>query len=542
MFVIRLLVDAPVTADTLVLPVEHVAGAAGVRPAPTPPALTVEGGPTELGADATAMLHRSNHDGRAGTVVLLHRPRQAPYRVILVGIGSGDEAGWRAAGAAVGRILRDDASAGTTAGTCLVALTSAGPTAVRGFAEGCWLASYRFTATDSFDPDDQLRTAWAGEKTGETTGVTAGESAESGDRHAGQPDVPLLVLDHPPTEAARHALRVAWTTTAATWFARDLTNAPSSIKNPAWFAAQVRAAVAAYPGLSLTVREPDQLADEGFGGLLAVGTGSPAGPRLVEMRWAPPQARQHVVLVGKGITFDTGGISIKPVDGMRLMRKDMGGAAAVVATALGAAALRLPVTLTVLVPLAENMVSGTAFRPGDVVRHYGGLTSETTNSDAEGRLVLADAISYAVAQLDPDYLIDLATLTGANAVALGRRTAALYSDDDALAAELLAASAAAGEGAWRMPLAADYVEYLGSEIADLFSAPDRGASSVVAALFLREFAQAGRGRWAHYDMSAPAWSDEDDGDLVKGATGWGVRTLLRWLSAVDPSVTAAPAA
>jgi leucyl aminopeptidase len=196
---------------------------------------------------------------------------------------------------------------------------------------------------------------------------------------------------------------------------------------------------------------------------------------------------------------------------------------------IGAAALRLPVRVTALAPLAENMVGGSAYRPGDVIRHYGGLTSESTNTDAEGRLVLADALAYAVDRLAPDLLIDLATLTGANAVALGTRTAALYSDNGDLAEALAGAATAAGEAVWRMPLPADYVDYLGSDVADLYSAPDRGAGSVTAALYLREFTGDRRDRWAHLDMSAPSWSGGNDGELVKGATGWGVRTLLRWL-------------
>ncbi|HYN96331.1 MAG TPA: M17 family metallopeptidase, partial [Pilimelia sp.] len=250
------------------------------------------------------------------------------------------------------------------------------------------------------------------------------------------------------------------------------------------------------------------------------------------LAWRPPgaDAAPHVVLVGKGITFDTGGISLKPREGMRLMRKDMAGAAAVLGATLAAASLGLGVRVTALAPMAENMVSGSAYRPGDVIRHYGGTTSESTNADAEGRLVLADAMAYAVDRLAPDLLVDVATLTGANAVALGRRTAALYSDSDELAAALVAAGAAAGEAAWRMPLPADYVEYLRSDVADLFSAPDRGAGSVTAALFLREFAGPLRDRWAHLDMSAPSWTESADGELTVGATGWGVRLLLRWLA------------
>jgi leucyl aminopeptidase len=215
----------------------------------------------------------------------------------------------------------------------------------------------------------------------------------------------------------------------------------------------------------------------------------------------------------------------------------MGGAAAVVAAALGAATLRLPVRVTALAPLAENMPSGSAQRPGDVIRHWGGKTSEVRNTDAEGRLVLADALAYAAARLRPDLLLDLATLTGANAVALGRRTGALYSDDPDLAGALAAAATAAGERVWRMPLVDDYVEALGSDVADLNNAPE-GAGSVLAALYLREFTGAARDRWAHVDMSAPAWAEKDDAELSRGATGWGVRTLLRFLATLTPPVAA----
>lgn len=521
MFAIRLLVD-PIAAGTVVLPVEPATGSSGVRIGPVPQQLTVDGDRDELAAAVTALAQRTGHDGSAGEIQILHRPTHTPYRVVLVGVGAADEAGWRVAGAAVGAMARREAAAqepvpepylvavAADTSSDLAADTSSdrasGP--VRGFAEGCWLAGYQFTLGEPG-------------VTPQSAGVTPQPAA------AGPP----ILLSHPSTTAATEALRLARVTAEATYLARDLTNMPSSVKNPAWFADQVVRLAQRYPGLTVRVRGPRELADEGFGALLAVGAGSASDPRLVELEWAPADARRHVVLVGKGITFDTGGISIKPVDGMKLMRKDMGGAAAVVATAVAAAELALPVRLTVLAPLAENMVSGSAFRPGDVVRHFGGRTSETTNSDAEGRLVLADAISYAVSRWTPDHIIDLATLTGANAIALGRRTAALYSDDDELAGALLAASAAAGESAWRMPLHSDYVEYLGSEIADLYSAPDRGASSVVAALYLREFTGALRDRWAHYDMSAPSWSDTDHEETTRGATGWGVRTLLRWLTA-----------
>ncbi|MEU7840038.1 leucyl aminopeptidase family protein [Micromonospora sp. NPDC049114] len=491
MLAIRPLAE-PDRLDVLVLPVRPTDPAAG-GDAPAELAPTAVTPPDGTAEEAAALVPVARVSGRAGEIATHLRPGRSPGRLVLLGIGDGGESSWRAAGAALARSASDE----TQITIALPAEVTS--EAVRGLTEGLLLASYRFRLTEAGDPPA-------------LTGVD-------------------LLLDDP--EAYESTVATARTTAAMTRLARDLTNTPSSVKTPQWFADQVASAAADLPDVRLTVRGPAELAAEGFGGILAVGGGSASGPRLVEVDWHPANARTHVVLIGKGITFDTGGISIKPVPAMKLMRKDMAGAAAVVAATLGAAALRLPVRVTTLAPLAENMVSGSAFRPGDVIRHYDGTTSETTNSDAEGRLVLADALAYAVRQLKPDLLIDLATLTGANAVALGKRTAALYSENDDLAADLLTAIEAAGEAAWRMPLHTDYVEYLGSEIADLYSAPAQGAGSVTAALYLREFTGDLRDRWLHLDMSAPSWADGDQAELTRGATGWGVRSLLRWLAAVD---------
>jgi leucyl aminopeptidase len=487
------LVAEPDRLDTLVLPIRPGGPAEGddvpATLVPTAPAL-----PAEVLAEAAALPPAARLTGRAGEVQAHLRPSRSPGRLLLLGVGDGGERAWRTAGAALARAARDETQ-------ITVAMPSdVEPSAVRGLVEGLLLASYRFRMTD----------------------VGTAPALAGADILVAEPEVHLVAV-----ERARTAARM-------TRLARDLTNTPSSVKNPQWFAEQVAAAVTGVPDLHLRVREPDELAAEGFGGILAVGRGSASGPRLVELDWHPAGADTHVVLVGKGITFDTGGISIKPVPAMKLMRKDMAGAAAVIAATLGAAALRLPVRVTTLAPLAENMVSGSAFRPGDVVRHYGGLTSETTNSDAEGRLVLADALAYAARELQPDLLVDLATLTGANAVALGKRHGALYSENDELAAALLDAVGSAGEAAWRMPLPADYVEQLGSELADLHSSPSGGgAGSVMAALYLREFTGDLRDRWVHVDMSAPSWADGDDAELTRGATGWGVRGLLRWLATLS---------
>ena len=478
MFAIRL-TTALTDESTCVLPV----GAGG-------PALRAGTGAIGLNAEVNALLSGADDPQGAGTVQVLPRPTRVPAKVLLAGVGAGDEAGWRAAGAAVIRTVGLDEPV-------QIQLPDEAPAeALRGLAEGLWFGAYRFRDAP---------------KASRVTEVT------------------IAVTD---PGAYAQPLEVARVTAAATWLARDLATMPASVKNPAWFAGQIVAEAATRPGLTVTVREPEQLAAEGFGGLLAVGGGSATPPRLVELSWQPDRPSRHVVLVGKGITFDTGGISIKTRDGMKLMKKDMSGAAAVMAATLAAADLRLPVRVTALAPLAENAVSGSAYRPGDVLTQYDGTTTETTNSDAEGRLVLADALAYAVSELRPDVVLDLATLTGANAVALGKRTAALYSHDDQLAAALTEAGAAAGEWMWRMPLPDDYTEYLHSDVADRHSSPTRGAGSVVAALFLSEFLGDRADRWAHIDMSAPSWIEKDEGELTKGATGWGTRMLLRWLATV----------
>ena len=504
MLSIRLEVE-PAGFDALVLPVipaaEADAGDGAGRLGST--SLTLD---AELLAEAGALLSHLERPAVAGAVHRSIRPLSAPTRLFLLGVGDGTERDWRAAGAALARAAANETS------ITIAMPVDLDPAAVRGLAEGLWLASYRFRMPG---PDG-----------GPSGTDPAGSPAAEGVDRPTLDAVTVAVTDPEPYRAALHTARV---TAEATRFARDLTMTPSALKTPAWFAEQVVSAAAGRSGLSVDVREPDRLAAEGFGGILAVGGGSARGPRLVELSWRPAAAQRHVVLVGKGITFDTGGISIKPREAMKLMRKDMGGAAAVVAATLGAAALDLPIRITALAPLAENSLSGSAYRPGDVIRHYGGLTSESTNTDAEGRLVVADALAYAVHRFAPDLLVDLATLTGANAVALGKRTAALYSDRDDLAEAVLAAAEAAGERAWRMPLPADYTEYLSSDVADLLSSPTQ-AISVTSALYLREFTGELRDRWVHVDMSAPSWSDSDDGELVKGATGWGVRTLLRWLS------------
>ncbi len=288
------------------------------------------------------------------------------------------------------------------------------------------------------------------------------------------------------------------------------------------------AAAAAVEGLPVTVTIWDELdlVRDGCGGILAVGQGSANPPRLTRLEYAPEGATAHLALVGKGITFDTGGISIKPAANMDQMKSDMAGAAAVIGAVRAIATLGLPVRVTGWVPSAENMPSGTAQRPGDVITIYGGTTVEVLNTDAEGRLVLADALGLA-AKEKPDLIIDIATLTGAAVVALGQRTAGVMGNDDAARAAVCAAAADAGEAVWPMPLPDDLRAALDSGTADIANIGDAKGGMLSAGVFLREFVPAGQA-WVHMDIAGPAFNDKGAyGYTPKGATGCGVRTFVQ---------------
>jgi leucyl aminopeptidase len=315
---------------------------------------------------------------------------------------------------------------------------------------------------------------------------------------------------------------------AATVWARDMANTPSNIKNPQWLATQAR--LLSRHGVQVAVHNERWLAQNGFGGMLAVGSGSPSGPRLIEATYAPakPVSRhQHIVLLGKGITFDTGGLNLKPGDSMKAMPTDMSGAAAVLAALRLIAQRQVPVRVTALVPAAENSFGAGSYRPSDVVRHYGGRTSEIGNTDAEGRLVLADAMAYAVAELKPSALVDIATLTGAMKSALGTRLGGYFATDDALAKDLNLAAEATGESLWRLPLFTDYADTLASDVADATNSPGN-PGGITAALFLQPFT--GGLPWAHLDIAGPARSAKADGWISRGGTGYGARLLADFVA------------
>jgi leucyl aminopeptidase len=320
--------------------------------------------------------------------------------------------------------------------------------------------------------------------------------------------------------------------------ARDLIHTPANIKTPAWMGKQAEL-FAKGTGLKVRVLAGAELKE--FGGLRAVGGSSPKpGPRMIEVSYQPKSKKKsvnalsHVVLVGKGITFDTGGVSLKrPYDTMMEMKSDMAGSAAILGTLTALEELQPNVRVTALMMMAENAISSTAQRPSDVIKHYGGTTVEVINTDAEGRLVLADGLAYADINLDPDYLVDIATLTGAIRLGLGRQYAAMYTRDSALAAQLSKAGEASGDRVWHMPLVDDYKDSLGSDIADFNHNASKGkysAGSVTAALFLENFV--GTRRWVHLDIAGTARSEVDAGENSKGGTGFGVRLLTEWITSL----------
>jgi len=339
------------------------------------------------------------------------------------------------------------------------------------------------------------------------------------------PGASLTVLAHA-SDAAPAAER-AQVLADAVSLVRDLVNTGPSDLVPATFAARAEQ-VASAGGLAITVLDEDALAEGGYGGILGVGQGSVNPPRLVRLEHAPPGAARTLVLAGKGITFDSGGLSLKPAKSMESMKSDMSGAAAVLGAIQAIAALGLPVRVVGYLPIAENMPSGSAQRPSDVLTMFGGTTVEVTNTDAEGRLVLADVLAASAAD-SPDILIDVATLTGAQVVALGPLVGAVMANDDGLRDAVVDAGRRAGEAMWPMPLPAELAKGLESTVADLVNLPSdgRGGGMLVAGLFLKEFVPDGV-RWAHLDIAGPAFNQSGPhGYTPKGGTGAATRTLVQ---------------
>jgi leucyl aminopeptidase len=419
-------------------------------------------------------------------------PDSTVEKIVLLGVGDQSLASFRTSGAALGRKVR-----GTDKKYATLAPNKRDE--VIAFATSAFLGHYTWTMK---------------------TNVSATN-----------PEIEIVTPD---TEPVDHARVIA----TAICDARDLIHTPSNIKNPLWMADQARE-VARKNGLEISVLSGAGLKE--FGGLRAVGNSSPnPGPRFIHLTYTPKGGKNssripHVVLIGKGITFDTGGISLKrPYDTMTAMKSDMAGAAAILATIGAVAKLGARVKVSALMMCAENALSGTSQRPSDVIKHYGGKTVEVINTDAEGRLVLADGLAFADINLDPDYVVDIATLTGAISLGLGRQYAAMYTRNKALAHTLSEIGERTGDRVWQMPLIDDYTDSLVSDIADFNHTADKahyGAGSVTAALFLEQFV--GQRQWVHLDIAGTARSESDSGENPKGGTGFGVRLLVEWLTSIS---------
>jgi len=420
---------------------------------------------------------------------LLHPER--PSRALVVGLGNREEFEPERARVAAAIAMR---MAGSMEATAL-ALAAPGELDARAVAaamvEGAVLASYRFDRFKSRGDDDEGR-----KRVEDLIVVGDGEVADT-------------------VESARVAAE-------AENFARELQDLPSNVVTPSYLAGRAEAIAEEHDSVSFEALGRDEIRDKGMGGLVAVSQGTAEDPRLIVLRYAGGGDRT-LGLVGKGVTFDSGGISIKPAAGMQEMKMDMSGAAAVIEAVSAIAKLELPIDIVAVIPSTENLPSGTAVKPGDIITQYNGKTVEINNTDAEGRLILADALAYAV-ELGADRIVDLATLTGAVLIALGSTYAGLISNDDTFAAEIEAAGRRTGELAWRLPLHPEYKELTKGTAADLTNASaKRKASTIYAGSFLEEFVD---GRpWAHLDIAGTAW-DVGREYVGKGPTGFGTRLLV----------------
>lgn len=441
------------------------------------------------------------HGGLGEVARLSTRGKARASRLLVVGLGEAESVTRETLRKAAGAASRDTAQEATLAVVVPGELPEGdtdGAAVVQAVVEGAGLGGYAYT---------EHRTATEGLPALESVFFLAGEGQR-----------PATVKDG--VASGRSVVRGVGLT-------RDLVNTPPFAKRPPDLADRI-VETAKTAGLKSKVFDQKALEKGGFGGILGVGRGSSVEPRLVELTYDPPRARGHVVLVGKGITFDSGGLSLKTSEGMKTMKSDMGGAGAIVGAMSVLGDLGVRTKVTGLVALAENMPSGDAIRVSDVLTHYDRTTVEVMNTDAEGRLVLADALAYG-AESKPDVMIDLATLTGAQIVSLGRQIAGLMGTDDELCTALESAGQASGEKLWRLPLPEEYADHLKSEVADLKNIGKGGeAGTVIAGMFLKNFIH--DVPWAHLDIAGPAFSEEGDAYLTpKGGTGAGVRTLVRYL-------------
>ncbi len=470
----------------------------GGRPTPELAALD-----RKLGGLLSSVQKAEKFEGKAGQVSHFHTAgRILAGRVLVVGLGPRKDAGaepLRRGTAAAARRARD---LGAASVAVFLPDDAVSPRErAQAVVEGALLGTYRF--------DKYLK-----EKNGKA--------------------VQSLVVVEPALRnraTAQEGLRLGEIWAAATCLTRDLVNEPANVVTPAYLAKRA-AEIARAGGLRLKILERADCARLGMGAYLGVAQGSEQPPKFIHLTYTPKRrARRRVAVIGKGITFDSGGLDLKPADGMVRMKDDMSGAAAVLGLFQALPKLKPPVEVHGLIAATENMPSGMAQRPGDIVKAMNGLTIEIGNTDAEGRLTLADALAYAAKVVKPDEMVDLATLTGAIVIALGLGVSGLFASDEALAGRLLVAAEAAGERLWRLPLHEEYKEGIKSDIADLNNiSSQRGGGAIVAGLFMRDFT--GGLPWAHLDIAGTAFTERELPLGPKGGTGVAVRTLLHYLGAL----------
>ena len=431
-----------------------------------------------IGEVDEALIAASGFEGKEGQV--LRVPHPDAETLILVGLG--DSPGFKELRAASGTAARK-----VRTGRAISLLSASGiDGATRAVVEGSVLGAYQYR---TYKTDEE----------------------------------PLDLAELELADGDADAVAEAGALAAATNFARDWVNTPARDKSPSTLAESI-AAVVSEAGVTTEIWDRSRIEAEALGGVLGVAAGSDRDPVVLKMTYEPASPKAHLALVGKGITFDSGGLSIKPAASMEEMKDDMSGAAVVSAAIAAIARIGLPVKVSCIAPLTDNAIGGDATRPGDVLRPADGPTIEVLNTDAEGRLILADGLGLAKT-LDPDLIVDVATLTGAARVALGDKITAVFASDDDVADSVLQAASVAGETFWQMPLHKEYRKQIDSDIADIKNVSgSRYGGAIIAALFLAEYA--GDGPWAHLDIAGPARARETSGEQVKGASGVGVRTLV----------------
>lgn len=448
----------------------------------------------------SAEIRRQGFKGAAGEVAVFQTHATLPARYILVaGIGDAKtSAPWYTLAHTTVTRARD---LNATSAAIVLPVNQRSPATLELVCEGAWLSTYVF---------DRLKSV---------------------PEHRTPALKQILVCVDRADVAWRAAVTRAEHTAAATCYARDLINTPAAVVTPSYLAAEATR-IARQQRLRARILDPARIKRAGMGALLGVAQGSAQPPRFIELVYqpksAPPKGTRHtcVALAGKGITFDSGGLSLKHADAMSTQKRDMAGGAAVLAVMSVIRDLDIPVEVRAYVPATENMPGGRAIKPGDVVRAYNGTTIEVLNTDAEGRLVLADALAFAAAA-KPDVLIDLATLTAAVRTALGNRYAAIMGSDQTLVQALINAGHECGENLWELPLVAEYRPDIDSTVADIKNTGDGSAGTIIGGLFLREFVD--KVPWAHIDFSSTATADKPFACHPRGATGFGVRTVLRYL-------------